>query len=71
MRYICARARLLEEAQAYRYYLSELIRQQAQGRTFSTSWLEFVKPERVEHRDVDEIVEEVVSRAGITLEGVE
>lgn len=70
VRYICARARLLEEQQAYRYFLSELIRLQAEGKTFGKGWFDFLRPKPEDTRDAAEIVGDVVRRTGITLRGV-
>lgn len=70
VRYICARAKLLEEQQAYRYFLSELVRLEAQGKTFGKGWFDFIRPSQRDERDAAEIVSDVVARAGITLREV-
>lgn len=62
---------MLEEQQAYRHYLGELVRLQAQGKSLGKGWLDLLRPSQDDGRDATEIVSDVVSRAGITLEGVE
>lgn len=55
------------EGLAYRYYFTELVRLQAQGQTFGVSFYDFIHPrhEHVEDRTAEEIVSDVVARAGL------
>lgn len=53
----------------YRFYVSELLRLNAEGKTWSMSYLEYRDYRPPEERPVDDIIAEVIASAGITLEG--
>jgi hypothetical protein len=50
---------------SYRYYITELIRQYAQGKTFSESFYDRMHPAEQVTRTVEEIVADVTRRAGL------
>lgn len=49
----------------YRYYSTEIVRLRAEGKAWGMSYLEYMDYESPEERDVDEIVADVVTRAGL------
>lgn len=68
IRYAVSRFALIQDELGYRFYLSELLRLQAQGKTFGKSYLEMRDSEPQEERGVDEIIADVVESSGIILE---
>ena len=53
----------------YRFFVSELLRLNAEGKTWGMDYLRFRDYEPPEEKPFEQIVSQVVASAGITLEG--
>ena len=49
----------------YRYYFTELVRLQAQGKTYGQSFYDIEHPAEQESRTAEEIASEVIKNAGL------
>lgn len=63
--YAVASLSLYMEEVGYRYYVTELLRMNAEGKTWNMSYLEYLDYEPPEERSVDDIVFDVTARAGL------
>ena len=65
MRYAVASLNRHREEVGYRYYFTELVRMQAEGKTFSESLQDMLHPKPTDVRTADEIATEVSALAGL------
>lgn len=68
MRYVEARLDEYKREEAYRIFVAESIRLAPQGKAFSRSYLEFVKPHEVDTRSGDDIASDIIAKAGLFFE---
>lgn len=54
-----------QELAGFRSYMSELVRMQAQGKTFTKSYVEVLEDARRPQRSAEDIIEEVTRNAGL------
>lgn len=67
IRYAVALFARHQDELGYRFYVSELLRMNAEGRTWDMSYLEYRDYEPPEDKPVEEIISEVAASAGITI----
>ena len=65
IRYAVARLNRHVAELSYRYYFTELMRLQGEGKTYSVSFRDLMDPEPTDDRTAEEIAADVTSMAGL------
>lgn len=69
MRYVEARIDEYNREEAYRIYVSKSLQLAPQGKWLTVSYMDILKPQKVDDRNGDEIVSDIMKRAGLKFEG--
>lgn len=51
----------------YRIYMSDSLYLQGEGKRYQDRYIDIIKPKKVDNRSAEEIVDDVLSKAGITI----
>lgn len=67
MRYVVARFQTEQRETAYRIYVTDMLYLHGQNKTSSVRFEEIIKRKDADNRTGDEIADDVINRAGLTL----
>lgn len=68
LRYVNARAEQRSREETYRIFLTESLRMLPQGKWFTKSYIESLKPEKVETRTGKEVADEAAKKIGFNID---
>ena len=65
MRYFLARLKRYQEERIYRIYVTDSLYYQGRGMTTASRYIDLIKPQKVDNRTGDEIVNDVIAKMGL------
>lgn len=68
MRYVEARIEQENREEAYRIYVTKSLQLAPQHQCLRLSYLDFLKPQKIDKRTGDEIAADIMKRAGLSFE---
>lgn len=68
MRYVEARIDEYNREEAYRIYVSKSLQLAPQGKWLTSSYVDILKPQEVDTRSGDEVIVDIMKRAGLKFE---
>lgn len=69
MRYVEARLGKYKREETYRFFVTESLRLAPQHKFLTKSYREFLKPQKIDTRNGDEIAIDVIKKAGLSFGG--